>query len=114
MNPQKRNLLFTACILARLGLALVAKFVPNDYLPYLGYLALVPVIGFVYQYNYSKQTGFFGQKLWWNPFRLFHALMYFLFAILAILKNESAYLVLLADAFAGVCIYIRHHYLATN
>lgn len=114
MNPQKRNLLFTACILVRLGFALVAKFVPNDYLPYLGYLALLPAVGFVYQYNYSKQTGVFGQKLWWNSFRLFHASMYLLFGILAISKNENAYLVLLADAFAGVCIYIRHHYLVAN
>ena len=106
----RMNLLFTACLTVRVGFALVAKYIPNQYLPILGYLAFVPFVGFLYQYKYSKKTGVFGQKLWWNTYRLFHSFMCLLFAIFAILQNKDSYIILLTDAIVGLCLYLRYHY----
>ena len=45
----KRFLAFLfLCIPARITIALIAKYVNTKYLPYLGYLALLPAIGFAY------------------------------------------------------------------
>ena len=106
----RMNLLFAACLTVRLSFALVAKYIPIQYLPILGYLAFLPFIGFLYQYKNSKKTGVFGQKLWWNNHRLFHSFMCLLFAIFAILQNKNSYIILVTDTFLGLCFYLRHHY----
>ena len=73
-NLHKRYLLFLlGCIPTRLGFALLAKYIPNKYLPYLGILALIPAAGFLYIYFFNKRkTGqeVFGSKIWWNPLRI--------------------------------------------
>jgi hypothetical protein len=65
---QKRFLLFLiGCIGARTLLAYTAKNLKTEYLPYLGYLTLLPAIGFMYIYmTNSRQTGseVFGDKIW--------------------------------------------------
>jgi len=44
---QKRFLLFLGgCIPARLALVGLAKYLPNKYLPYLGYITLLMALGF--------------------------------------------------------------------
>ena len=52
----------------------------------------MPAIGFSYIFIFGKrkkggQT--FGQKIWWNHLRPIHALLYALFAYLAINKNKN-------------------------
>ena len=43
----KRKVLFIfGCIFLRAMLVIIAKFIPLRYLPYMGYLGLVPSIGF--------------------------------------------------------------------
>ena len=111
---QKRFLGFLfACIPARLLIAWIAKKVSNNYLPYLGLLALLPATGFLYIYlSGMRKTGgeTFGQKIWWNNLRPIHAFMFYLFAYLAITKNKKAYLVLFTDAMFGLVSFLMYHY----
>jgi len=117
-NLQKRFLLFLiACIGTRISFVFISKYVPNDYLPYLGYLALLPMIGFsLIWITNSRKTGaeVMGDKIWWNDLRPIHALMYGLFAYNAINKNENAWIYLLIDVIIGLVSFLRHHYLEGN
>lgn len=111
---QKRFLAFLLlCIPIRIIIALIAKYVDKKYLPYLGYLAIIPAIGFAYIFIFGKRkTGgeTFGQKIWWNHLRPVHSFMFALFAYLAINKNTNSYLVLLGDVSIGLVSFLHYHY----
>tara|TARA_Y100001936_G_scaffold114996_1_gene112679 strand:+ start:2521 stop:2895 length:375 start_codon:yes stop_codon:yes gene_type:complete len=111
---QKRFLAFLLlCIPVRIGFVVIAKKVDKKYLPYLGYLAILPAIGFAYIYISGKRkTGgeTFGQKIWWNNLRPLHSTLYFIFAYLALKKNNNAYIPLLLDVIIGLISFIIHHY----
>lgn len=111
---QKRFALFLiGCIGLRSLFVYIAKTIKNDYLPYLGYLALLPVIGWTYiLLTGSRPTGAetFGEKIWWNNLRYIHAGLYLLFAILAINRNEKSWIVLLVDVLLGLTAFLWHHY----
>lgn len=113
-NIQKRFLLFLiGCIGTRSVFALIAKNISVNYLPYLGYLALLPAIGFIYIYlTGSRQTGaeVFGEKIWWNDLRPLHSLLYFLFAYNAIIGNKQAWIYLLVDVLVGLISFVFFHY----
>ena len=102
---QKRLALFLfGCIGTRLTFAYIAK-TRTEFLPYMAIIAILIGIGLMYYYlSGTRPTGpeVFGEKIWWNHLRPVHATMYFLFAILAIQKNKSAYLFLFADAMIGL------------
>ncbi len=109
----KRMLLFVVgCLGARLLLAYIAKTVSKDWLRILGYLALIPAAGFLYIYlTGSRKTGaeVFGDRIWWNSLRPIHAVLYLLFAILAIAQYTCAWKVLLADVILGAIAFGVHH-----
>ena len=111
---QKRFLAFLLlCIPVRVGFVFIAKSVDKKYLPYLGYLAILPAIGFAYIYIFGKRkTGgeTFGQKIWWNNLRPLHSILYLTFACLAINKNPKAYIPLLLDVSIGFISFILYHY----
>ena len=111
---QKRVLLFLfGCIGTRALFVFVAKNVDTQYLQYLGYLALLPAIGFFYIYfTGSRQTGaeVFGSKIWWNDLRPIHGLLYLLFASNAIMGNKSAWIYLLVDVVFGLISFLTFHY----
>jgi hypothetical protein len=113
-NIQKRFLLFLiGCIGTRSAFVLIAKNISVNYLPYLGYLALLPAIGFIYIYlTGSRQTGgeVFGEKIWWNDLRPLHSLLYFLFAYNAIIGNKQAWIYLLVDVLIGLLSFVVFHY----
>jgi hypothetical protein len=115
-NIQKRFLLFIfGCIGTRLFFVYLAKTINIQYLPLLGYLALLPAIGFMYIFfTGARNTGaeVFGDKIWWNHLRPIHALLYFLFAYNAINKVEKAWIYLFVDVILGLTSFIIHHYLA--
>ena len=102
---QKRFLAFLLlCIPMRIIFALVAKYINNDYLPYLGFLAIMPAIGFSYIFIFGKRKKggeTFGQKIWWDFLRPIHAILLFVSGVLLSLKVKETYLVLLADALMG-------------
>jgi len=112
-NELKRILLFLiGCIGTRLAFVWIAKTISLQYLPFLGYAALVPAIGFMYFFlTGTRQTGaeVFGDKIWWNNLRPVHAALYTLFAYYAIQKNQNAWLILLVDVIIGLIAFIRHH-----
>ena len=110
---QKRFLGFTICLIVRISFVLVAKKINNEYLPYLGYLALIPAFGFITIYlTGSRKTGIetLGDNIWWNHLRPLHALLYFVFAIMAINKFKDAYLILLIDVIIGFIAFLNYHY----
>ena len=113
-DMQKRFLLFLiGCIGVRTLFVLIAKNASSHYLPMLGYLAILPAIGFIYIYlTGSRQIGaeVFGEKIWWNNLRPIHATLYFLFAYNAINGNRMAYQYLLLDVAFGLLAFFVFHY----
>ena len=111
---QKRFLLFLiGCIGIRSLFVIIANYINTKYLKYLGYLALVPAIGFIYIYlTGSRKTGaeVFGEKIWWNNLRPIHSILYFLFAYNAIIGNNKAWEYLLIDVLLGLTSFIYFHY----
>ena len=111
---QKRFLLFLiGCIGTRSFFVYVAKNAGPKYLPLLGYLALLPAIGFMYIYlTGSRQTGaeVLGDKIWWNDLRPIHSLLYFLFAYNAIIGNTKSWMYLLLDVTIGLVSFLVFHY----
>jgi len=119
MTPlQKRFLLFLGgCIPARLALTAFAKYCPLPYLPYLGIVTLCIAIGFLYLYVTGKRTVGLetqGAPIWWMNFRGLHGSLYLLFSVMAFRQISTAYLVLLADTFIGLSLFLIHHYRAGN
>ena len=115
---QKRFLLFLGgCIPMRLFFVFVAWIISIKYLPLLGYIALLPAIGFLYLFVSGKrQIGLEtqGAPIWWSKFRSIHGILYLLFAIYAIKGVRSAYLFLLADVLIGLMLFLWFHYTNGN
>ena len=115
MNDLQRIFLFflIGCIGTRALFVIVAKYINAKYLKYLGYLALLPAIGFMYIYLSGIRNtgnGAFGQKIWWNHLRPIHSLLYFAFAYNAIIGNKQAWVYLLVDVLIGLISFLSHHY----
>jgi len=97
---------------ARFGLAYIINQFGEQYSNLLSLLLVLPAIGFTYIYwNGLRKTGgeVFGEKIWWDHLRPFHALMYFLTAVLVYTKNKRAYLLIIADTLVGLCAFTRYH-----
>ena len=113
-NIQKRFLLFLiGCIGTRSLFVYLAKNMNKQFLQYMGYLALLPAIGFFYIYfTNSRKTGaeVFGDKIWWNQLRPIHGSLYALFAYNAINGNPNAYIYLLVDVLIGLIGFLVFHY----
>ena len=115
LSLNSRLMLFVlGCIGSRLLFAFVAKTINIEYLPYLGYIALLPAIGMMYIYitgsrDYGKEAG---GKIWWNNLRPIHSLLYFLFSYNAIMKNRVvAWKFLMLDVVIGFIAFINHRFI---
>lgn len=110
---QMRRLLFVfACLAVRTSLAWVAKTAAPERLRLLGYLALLPAIGFFFLWaTGARNTGpeVFGNggRIWWNAWRPLHGTLYLLFAVAAIRNKIFAWLFLLADVLLGAFVFLR-------
>jgi hypothetical protein len=115
---QQRFLMFLiGCIGIRSLFVIIAKNINTEYLKYLGYLALLPAIGFMYIYlTGSRKTGaeVFGEEIWWNNLRPIHSILYFLFAYNAIIGNTQSWIYLLVDVLIGLISFLLHHYVNGN
>jgi hypothetical protein len=111
---QKRFLLFLiGCIGTRTLIVYLAKNANVTYLKYMGYLSILPAVGFFYLFlTGSRKTGpeVFGDKIWWNDVRPIHGVMYFLFAYNAIYGDTSAWIYLLVDVVVGLGSFLLFHY----
>ena len=115
MNDLKKRMLMflIGCIGVRSLFVIIAKYINTNYLKYLGYLALLPAIGFIYIFlTGSRKTGpeVFGDKIWWNNLRPIHGFMYFLFAYNAIKGNPFSWVYLLVDLNIGLVSFLIFHY----
>ena len=117
-NIHKRMFLFLiGCIGTRSLLVYIAKTTDVKYLPYLGYVGLLPAIGFMYIFITGVRTTgveVFGEKIWWNNLRPVHAMLYIIFAYKAINKNADAWKILLLDVTIGLVSFLSYHYSAGN
>jgi hypothetical protein len=92
----------------------VAKNSSVQVLKYMGYVALLPAIGFMYIFlTGSRKTGaeVFGEKIWWNNLRPLHSLIYFIFAYNAINGNKQSWVYLMADVTIGLIAYLIQHFI---
>lgn len=112
----KRYLLFLiGCIGTRSLFVYIAANSSKTVLTYLGYLALLPAIGFFYIYaTDARKTGpeVFGDKIWWNNLRPIHGLLYGLFAVAAITGQSYAWKFLLVDVLLGLISFLGFHFFA--
>ena len=110
----KRLLLFLiGCIGTRSLLVYLAANASNEFLSLMGWIALIPAIGFLLIYFFHlRETGpeVFGEKIWWNDLRPVHAALYGLFAAAAITKQSYAWTFLLADVIVGLVSFLVHHF----
>ena len=100
------------CISARIALVIISKNINKEYLPHLGFLTLIPAIGFSIIYFLKlRKTGLevFGDKIWWNSLRPIHSLLYLIFSIMALSRNVNAYKILLLDVLIGIIAFLYHH-----
>jgi hypothetical protein len=112
-NIQKRFLLFIfGCIAIRLLFTYIAKNSSPEFLPALGFIALIPVIGWAYiMFIGKRDTGgeVFGEQIWWKDLRIIHTAFYASFAYLAINKNSNAWIFLASDTMFGLLAFLLHH-----
>jgi hypothetical protein len=112
-NLHKRYLLFLlGCIPMRITLVYLAKTLSSKYLKIMGYIALLPAIGFLYIYiTNGRKTGgeVFGGKIWWNNLRPVHSLLYFIFSFMAINEEPNSYIPLLIDVTIGFLAFLNQH-----
>ena len=105
------------CIGSRLALTGVSAFASGWFLNALGFIALIPVIGWFYIIFIGKRdTGLevLGEKIWWKNLRPVHMILWGLFAYLAITGNRHAWIVLLTDTLFGLGAFLIHHWSEGN
>jgi hypothetical protein len=105
------------CIGSRLGVTIISSFASGWFLTLIGFLALIPVIGWFYIIFIGKRdTGLevLGDKIWWKNLRPIHMLLWAFFAYLAINRNPMAWLVLLIDTLFGLSAFLIHHWSEGN
>ena len=115
---QKRFILFLLlCIPARFLLVFLAKKANIFYLKVMGFILLIPAIGFLYLFiTKTRQTAgeVFGDKVWWHNLRLIHGLNFLLFGVLAIYGFKKAWIILLIDVIFGLISFFIYHYTNKN
>ena len=113
-NLHKRFLLFLiGCIGTRSAIAYLASIASGRWLTLMGYLALVPVVGWLYIIlTGARKTGaeVFGDRIWWGDLRAIHVSLYALFAWYAIKGDGGAWRFLAVDVVFGLAAFLWHHF----
>lgn len=105
------SLMFSICILVRLLLVFIVY--TQSYKNLISLVYGVITLGLAYQYvKNERKLGAFGQKVWWQNFRLFHVLVYSTI-IFMIQNNYSISLIvsiLLFDLLIAILGHIYYNY----
>lgn len=104
------NILFAICVLVRLSLAFFIKNLKGKWLRLSSLIGFFIGLGFLIMIIINRTDGAFGQKVWWGNYRIIHAILYFMFGILAFNKHQLSYLPILIDTILGLIFYINKHY----
>lgn len=107
---QRWVLFLFGCILVRLFFVYLARFAGENLLKVMGYLALLPAIGFLYLWVFNKRAFGVeaGGEIWWKNFRIVHSILYFMFAYLAITNNyKQAWKILAIDVTFGLILFFQ-------
>tara|TARA_B100001175_G_scaffold172970_1_gene146757 strand:- start:671 stop:1006 length:336 start_codon:yes stop_codon:yes gene_type:complete len=100
------------CFIARLAIAIIAKTINTNYLPYMAIITSIISLSFFRGYLLnSPKIGFFGNKAWWHDYRILHSFNYALFSLLAFSKNKNSWIVLFIDASLGLLFFINKYFL---
>lgn len=111
MNKNIYILIFI-CLLTRFSIAIIAKTITTNYLPYMAIITSIISLGFLRGYLLnSPKIGFFGNKVWWQDYRILHSFNYALFSLLAFSKNNNSWIVLFIDASLGLLFFINKYFL---
>lgn len=111
-NLHKRFALFLVCISVRFSIAFLAKEANDGLLQAIGFLSLMPAIGFFYLFFSGKRKSgreTFGDKIWWNNLRPLHGTLWLLFSFYALRKNKNAWIFLLIDTLIGIFAFLVFH-----
>lgn len=115
LTVQHALLFLIGCLGTRSLFAYLANRADVQQLRWLGYLAMLPAIGFIYIFlTGSRQTGLEvgGGRIWWNNLRPLHAAMYLTFAYLAITGDtQYAWQVLAMDVIIGLGAFLTHYFM---
>ena len=116
MNDLKKRfyLFLLGCIGARTLFTVIAACSSSSTLSILGYLALLPVFGWLYIMLFGERnTGpeVFGGRIWWQKLRPVHTLLWAGFAYRAIFGLPSPYRLLAIDTLIGLGAFLFHHYM---
>lgn len=117
---QKRFLLFLfGCIGLRSFIVYYARIASHVALTYLAYLAILIATSFTILFigGYRKTAGeVFGDRVWWNYLRPFHALTHFIFAamVLSNFHKNQAWTILFVDVIVGLFAFLWFHYSQNN
>jgi len=108
MNSKK--IFIFGCIPARLLLVLLIYKINQKYLPYFSIFLFAIGISFIYLYitNSRLNAPEAGGKTWWKNLRPVHGILYLLAAILSMMKNRLAALILLIDVIFGTGAFLIH------
>jgi hypothetical protein len=108
---QKTILIFLfGCIGIRTIFLIMSKNINKDYLPYMGYIAILISISLIYQFiKKERKMGAFNNEVWWDKLRPIHAINYAIFAYMAINKSSNAWIPLLIDVIIGLSAHLYYH-----
>lgn len=101
------KLWFIVCILVRAALTITVAYLPIKYLPYIGYFALIPALGFFIAMIVrptGRETG--NAPIWWNVIRPIHGILWCSFALAAILKCPYSWTILAIDTVLGLGAFL--------
>jgi hypothetical protein len=109
-DTQRTMLFLGGCIPLRAAIAYYAMQATKEQLRIMGLIALITasVFFFVWFTGARSQTGAFGGKVWWAPYRLLHSILIFLFAINALAGSNHVWKWLAADTTAGLALFTLH------
>lgn len=100
-----------ACIGTRIAISMIARNIPANYLPIMALFTSIISIGFLRGYLLNTpKIGAFGNKVWWQNYRIIHSFNFGLFSILAVNKNTKAWIILFIDACLGLLFFINKYF----